>query len=112
MIVVAGRYESDGRERKLVIDEACSDVGIALSMPERFPGDQDLARALASGRPGTRDKNIRATFIGRFEWRPDDLPKRVLILKEIRDVSASAPDQPVSQSEHAVSGEANKNACE
>ncbi len=89
IVVFASRFESDGMERSVLTDSACTDVGLSVSTPEHFRGEDQLKKALSLGRPGTLDKTITGTFTGRFLWRPTKTPKRVLTLTEVRDLSSA-----------------------
>jgi hypothetical protein len=88
-VVFVSRFESDGMERSVLTDSTCMDVGLSVSTPEHFKGEDELKKALSVGRPGTLDKTITGTFTGRFLWRPRKNPKRVLTLTEVRDLSSA-----------------------
>jgi hypothetical protein len=63
-------FESDGIERSVLVDPACSNQGIAPYEDSTLPSSEraEFDRAIYSGRPGTLDKQISAVFFGRFKW--------------------------------------------
>jgi hypothetical protein len=88
IITVSGRLESDGIERTTLMDEGCEGTGIAISAPTHFKGEAGLTKAFEKGHPGTLDKRIAGTLVGKFEWHPQAVsPKRLLVLKEARNIS-------------------------
>lgn len=87
LVLVSGRYESDGIERSVLTDDKCRDKGIAVSTPASFDGEAAFTKALSSGYPGTLDKIVTGTFVGTFRWQPAEVPKRVLELREVRNLS-------------------------
>ena len=89
MVVFSSQFESDGIERSVLTDRNCIDVGIAVSTPKHYIGEAALSKALSVGRPGTPDKVIKGTFVGRFKWQPQGNPKRILILSEVRSLSST-----------------------
>lgn len=89
LVTVSGEYNSDGIERAVVTDPRCHDVGIAIRTPRHFRGEAAFLKTLQQGSPGTLDKKVTGTFIGRFIWHPQDIPKRTLELDEVRDLSVT-----------------------
>jgi hypothetical protein len=73
--------ESDGIEHTTLTDDACHDTGVA---PSRLSAE--LQQAIYSGRPGTIDKRIMASFGGVFHWYPKRIPVRVLTVERVSDV--------------------------
>ena len=89
VVSVSGEYNSDGIERAVVTDPRCYDVGIAIWTPRHFNGEAEFLKALQQGHPGTLDKKVTGTFVGRFIWHPHDVPKRILELTEVRGLSVT-----------------------
>jgi hypothetical protein len=89
VISVAAEYNSDGIERAVVTDPKCYNVGIAISIPRHFKGEAEFLKAVQQGQPGTLDKKVTGTFVGRFTWHPHDAPTRILELTEVRDLSVT-----------------------
>jgi hypothetical protein len=88
-VVVSGQLESDGIERVVLTDKDCDRYGIAISTPEHFAGEESFIKAFSVGHPGTLDKTITGTFIGKFRWQPGKVPKRILVLQEARGVTVA-----------------------
>jgi hypothetical protein len=87
-VSISGLLESDGIERTVLIDSTCKKLGIAISSSGHFKGEAKLLNALRTGHPGTLDKEITGTFVGKFVWKSREVsPKRILVLKEVRNVS-------------------------
>lgn len=63
-------FESDGIEHSVLVDPACKDHGVVpYDGPQLAPAEKaELERAIYTGRPGTLDKHISATFTGTFRW--------------------------------------------
>jgi hypothetical protein len=87
IVSVFGQIESDGIERTVLTDSGCVNLGIAISAPAHFKGEAEFTKALDTGHPGTLDKKITGTFVGKFVWKPREVPKRILELKEVRNLS-------------------------
>jgi len=86
IVRLAARLESDGMDWTVLTDKDCKYGGMAIDMSGKFSGSDDLANALSSKSPGTIDKTITGVFIGRFEWRPNQVPARILHLKELHEL--------------------------
>ena len=87
IVVLSSQLNSDGIERENLTDKDCDDVGIAILAPNHFKGEAEFVKALQTGHPGTLDKTISGTFVGKFIWRPHDIPKWSLILREVRNIT-------------------------
>ncbi|WP_263368460.1 hypothetical protein [Edaphobacter bradus] len=87
LLEIRAQFESDGIERSVLTDKDCINFGIAPLSPKRYVGESALTKALSKGHPGTLDKTIIGTFIGKFSWHPDQIPNRTLSLQEVRNVS-------------------------
>ena len=98
LIRVAARVESDGQEWTVLTDKACQYGGMALDRTGKFRGQKELEKALYSKPPGTRYLMITGIFIGKFEWRPNQVPSRILHLKKLLDLRVS-PIIPVQDSD-------------
>lgn len=96
LIRVAARVESDGKENTVLTDKACQYGGMDLDRTRKFRGQKELEKALYSKPPGTRYLMITGMFIGEFEWRPNQVPSRILHLKKVLDLKVS--QIPVSDS--------------
>ena len=79
--------KSDGIEMNVLIDDHCVGTGIAVSTPESFEGQTELTNAFGVGRPGSLDKSVNRTFVGVFKWQPKSMPNRIIVLKEVRDLT-------------------------
>ena len=89
VISVTGEYNSDGMHGSVLTDPKCDAVGIAIWAPAHFKGDDEFRKAVQQGSPGTLDKKVTGTFVGRFIWHPQDMPKRILELTEVRNLSVT-----------------------
>lgn len=98
LIRVIARVESDGQEWTVLTDKACKYGGMALDRTGRFRGQKELEKALYSKPPGTEYLMITGVFIGRFEWRPNQVPSRILHLKKLLDLKVSPISDPDSDS--------------
>jgi hypothetical protein len=78
-----------GIEGTSLVDLNCDDVAIAVDVPHSAKGADVLRNAYLAGRLGTNDKEIEATWIGVFRWRPGEVPNRVLYVREIKDLTVS-----------------------
>ena len=61
-------FESDGLENSVLFDSKCK-LGIVPYYSDQFvsrPDIQAFDRAINAGQPGTLDKRVVATFMGRF----------------------------------------------
>jgi hypothetical protein len=86
---VTARVESDGIEQTTLIDRNCPDTGVAPDTPVALRKNADmqaLQAAIFSGRPGTLDKSITASFRGVFHWHPRQIPVRVLTLESVTEL--------------------------
>jgi hypothetical protein len=89
-VSVSGEFTNDGMHGSVLTDPNCNAVGIAITAPQHFKGDAEFQKALQQGRlPGTTGMKVTGTFVGRFTWHPHDIPKRILVLKEVRDLSVT-----------------------
>ena len=68
-VQVTANYESDGIERSIFIDSTCKKT-LDFTWRDGIPGADQLERAVFAGGPGTIDKKITVTFIGRFVFKP------------------------------------------
>lgn len=61
---------SDGIEYIVLVDEHCPGTGVVpvFSATDVASGGAALSAAIYTGRPGTTDKKITATFIGVLHW--------------------------------------------
>jgi hypothetical protein len=76
---------SDGLEHAVLVDHRC-ELGIIPHIPDEFksrPDIQAFERAVDSGRPGTLDKRVSATFTGTFVRNGQ---KRILEVEVIANV--------------------------
>jgi hypothetical protein len=90
LVSVSGEYFDDGMHGSVLTDPRCDSVGIAISATQHFKGDSEFRKALQQGRlPGTTGMKVTGTFVGRFVWHPHDMPKWILVLTEVRDVSVT-----------------------
>jgi hypothetical protein len=87
VVSISGEYESDGIEREVVTDPECHDMGIAIMTPRHFKGEAEFFESVQQGSP--LDKKVTGTFIGRFIWHPQVVPKRILELTEVRNFSVT-----------------------
>jgi hypothetical protein len=69
---------------------------MALDRTDKFRGQNDLENALSSKPPGTSDLMITGIFIGKFEWRPNQVPSRMLHLKKFLNLRVSEIPAPGS----------------
>jgi hypothetical protein len=92
LVRVSGSLESDGIERTVLVDEGCPKDGLAVSTPNHFQGEDRLARAFGSGSPGTLDKEIHGTLVGRLVWKPNMNPRLSIIVIAAKDVSVKMKD--------------------
>jgi hypothetical protein len=85
----AANVDSDGIEHTGLVDRSCPHNGVAPDIPASIRDHADiqaLQHAIYSGRPGTIDKNITASFRGVFHWHPRQIPNRVLTLESVTDL--------------------------
>jgi hypothetical protein len=87
LVTVSGYLEGDGMHGTAIVDRRCPAYGLAISASEPYKGEEEVKGALRKGHPGTLDKTISGIFIGQFLWKPNEMIKRVLILKEVRDIT-------------------------
>lgn len=87
---VSGRIESDGMEYTLISDPACPAIGIGLeytTVASHSPEARRLRKAIFfTGRPGTQDKVVTATLVGRFFGNQKRWPKRLILVSRVSDV--------------------------
>lgn len=89
IIRVSAEVNSDGIERTVIFSDKCPDKGVSLIVPPKVAGTGGaiaLRNAIYSGRPGTTGKHISATFTGRFLWRPKEVPSRMLVLQDVKNI--------------------------
>jgi hypothetical protein len=85
---------SDGFEYTALVDPNCK-TGISPFTSADVDEHEDIKAfddALSKGRPGTRDKDIEATFIGTFECNLNAssiVRRRVLHIEEIKDLKVT-----------------------
>jgi hypothetical protein len=74
IVEVQAQYESDGIHSRVLVDPKCPG-GILPSGQAHDPlVGSSLLEALQHGCPGTRDKQIVATWIGEYHWEPENKP--------------------------------------
>lgn len=88
-VALKGKLNSDGIERVVLTSADCEDFGIAITTPGHFKGEDAFVKALQTGHPGTLDKTIRGLFIGTFKLQKGEVPSRILILKEARELEVT-----------------------
>jgi hypothetical protein len=96
LIIFKAEFESDGIERSLLIDKSCPDkTGPLPYVPDGSPGAKAFDDAIETGRPGTLDKTITATFTGIFHYlsKPEmcnfiskDVCRRTITVTRIQDL--------------------------
>lgn len=91
-VSISARYDGDGIEHVFLADEACNGYGIEPNWVKRIDGEDELDAAFKKDHWGFRGKVIRATFVGRFRWRPSLRPSRMLIVQRILGVSCEVVD--------------------
>lgn len=85
-VIIVSHIESDGFEFTGLVDGRCKHKPILLDFSTEAPEMRNLVNAIASPpSPGTVDKDISGTFIGRFELEPqeDGRERRVLRLRRV-----------------------------
>lgn len=87
LLSISGELSSDGMHVVVLTDADCKQYGIALRATGPFRGEVEYRKALGTGHPGTLDKRIKGTFVGQFVWQSTKLPKRILFLREVHDLS-------------------------
>lgn len=87
LLRISGELSSDGMHVAVLTDADCKQYGIALRAIGPFTGEIEYRKALGTGHPGTLDKRIKGTFVGQFVWQSKKLPKRILLLREVHDLS-------------------------
>lgn len=86
---------SDGIEHTTLIDRSCPTLGVAPLIPDELRADATviaLERAIFSGQAGTRQKEIRATFVGTFNVRRGAVPARILTVSQISELEVMTLD--------------------
>jgi hypothetical protein len=81
LVRIPAHIESDSFEHTDLVDRACESAGISLDSSAQFKGQDELEKAIHSPWPGTIDKDISGVFIGKFEWRPAEREKLILVLR-------------------------------
>jgi hypothetical protein len=89
-------FESDGIERSALVDSKCN-RGIIPFVPdqvEHHPDIEAFDRALDSGRRGTIDKHVVATFTGLFVVKPSPSshPRFILEIERIENLAVTMID--------------------
>ena len=91
IVRVSGTIESDGQEYTLITDAACAPIGIGFeytAAASRSPTAQQLRNAiLFTGKPGTQDKVITVTLVGRFFGNRKTWPTRLILVKKVSNLS-------------------------
>jgi hypothetical protein len=85
-VLLRARFDKPWLENATLSDQTCDSVGIAANLSDKTRGNSALQDVLNTGRPGTSDKTITATWIGVFRWHPGKVPSRVLNVIEIKDI--------------------------
>lgn len=88
-VTFTAQYHGPGEDSSALVDMNFSDVAISPNVPSSAIGADALRSAYMTGHFGTIDKDIDATWTGVFHWRPRRLSSRVLIVREIRDITVS-----------------------
>jgi len=90
LIRVKGWIESDGIENTTIVDRMCESKGFAVGNTTTAfeqSGIPELQRAIFSGSPGTRSKEIRATIVGVVHQRSEEGPFRTIIPVKVSDIT-------------------------
>ncbi len=80
---------SDGMDGTLLVSHDCPRGGIDLVVEREFSkveGLSSIDEAIYRGTPGTKGKEITATFVGKFAWSPRRSPYRTLSVRNIVDL--------------------------
>lgn len=90
VVSVSGKIESDGQEYTLISDPGCPSIGIGLQYTTRArhsAAAQRLRKAIFfKGKPGTQDKVITVTVVGRFFGNQKKWPKRLILVDEVSNL--------------------------
>jgi hypothetical protein len=81
---------SDGIEHTVLGSDKCPGIGISLSTTQKVEdsaGSRAIDNAIFQGHFGSSGKLITATITGKFLWHPKKLYPRVLIIKQVQDVT-------------------------
>jgi len=85
LVSFQAEFWSDGIEHSVLVDPWCKH-GLGPNWTGSPKGEEAFDKALRTGGPGTLDKTITATWIGRFAWHPGQIPTWVLKVIEIKDL--------------------------
>lgn len=85
---------SDGIEHIVLVDERCPGVGVVplFSATDVATGGAALSAAIYSGRPGTTDKRITATFLGVVHRNGAAAPPLTLELSGVSEIEVTPVD--------------------
>jgi hypothetical protein len=90
LVRVKATLKSDGLEHSNLVDPLCQSKAVAITAgPTDDAARRTLTTAIFAGRPGTYDKEVHAIFVGRFRWRPREIPARRIELITASDVSST-----------------------
>lgn len=97
-IRVAARFETDGLENSVIVEESCGERGLVpwtTSQAEKKPSVVKFDDAIwHHGRPGAFDKRITARFTGRFVWSPNtEHETRVLEISSVSNLKVKKTPQ-------------------
>ena|ERR1035437_3394820 len=90
LVTFKAQYDMPGLEGSWLNDQGCSDVNIAADVLDDAKSGDVLRNAYQTGILGTSDKTITATWVGIFRWQPKQAPKRILYVREIKDLTVAS----------------------
>ena len=97
LVSFEAQFQSDGIEHSILVDPWCKH-GLDPNWTKSPKGEEAFDKALYTGYRGTLDKTITATWIGRFAWHREQIPRWVLNIVEIKnlklDYDPPPPDLP------------------
>jgi len=77
---------SDGLERLALFDDNCPRASIAVQIPSDIAESKEARRIVSTffeSQDHGRDRRVEATISGTIVWRPNSIPRIVLIVRAI-----------------------------
>lgn len=95
MIRTRASVLSDGIEHIVLFDERCPKAGVVplFSATDDASGGAAISAAIFTGRPGTTDKKITATFVGVFHRNKAGAPPLAIELSGISEIDVTPIDR-------------------
>jgi hypothetical protein len=92
LVRVRGTIEGNGRNKMLIKDDACPELGVGLEGAVDASNDPNMTRMTDAWhefrwQKESEQKTIRATIIGTYHYNEVDVPVRLLVMESVHNLT-------------------------